>query len=135
MKAGKEHQVPLTKSMIDILNTAKKTIVSNDLIFPSDINGKILSNNTMRLALKKRLNVDATVHGMRSSFKVWASETTNFANEVSEMALAHAISNKTEAAYRRGNLMEKRRQLMQKWDDYLNNKNVKVIEFYKTMEI
>ena len=89
----------------------------------------------MRLALKKRLNVDATVHGMRSSFKVWASETTNFANEVSEMALAHAISNKTEAAYRRGNLMEKRRQLMQKWDDYLNNKNVKVIEFYKTMEI
>ena len=51
------------------------------------------------------------------------------------MALAHAISNKTEAAYRRGNLMEKRRQLMQKWDDYLNNKNVKVIEFYKTMEI
>ena len=135
MKAGKEHQVPLTKGMIDILNTAKKTIVSNDLIFPSDINGKILSNNTMRLALKKRLNVDATVHGMRSSFKVWASETTNFANEVSEMALAHAISNKTEAAYRRGNLMEKRRQLMQKWDDYLNNKNVKVIEFYKTMEI
>ena len=64
---------------------------------------------------------------MRSSFKDWASETTNFANEVSEMALAHAISNKTEAAYRRGNLMEKRRLLMQMWSDYIYDNQNKVI--------
>ena len=135
MKGGKIHQVPLTDRMTVILNDCKKLKTNNDLLFPSEINGEALSNNTMRLALKKRLKVDATVHGMRSSFKDWASETTNFANEVSEMALAHAISNKTELAYRRRTLIEKRRQLMQKWSDYLNNKEGEVIELYKTGEL
>jgi len=135
MKGGKVHQVPLTDRMTVILNDCKKLKTNNDLLFPSEINGEALSNNTMRLALKKRLKVDATVHGMRSSFKDWASETTNFANEVSEMALAHTISNKTELAYRRRTLIEKRRQLMQKWSDYLNNKEGEVIELYKTGEL
>ena len=135
MKGGKVHQVPLTDRMTVILNDCKKLKTNNDLLFPSEINGVALSNNTMRLALKKRLKVDATVHGMRSSFKDWASETTNFANEVSEMALAHTISNKTELAYRRRTLIEKRRQLMQKWSDYLNNKEGEVIELYKTAEL
>ena len=135
MKGGKVHQVPLTDRMTVILNDCKKLKTNNDLLFPSEINGEALSNNTMRLALKKRLKVDATVHGMRSSFKDWASETTNFANEVSEMALAHTISNKTELAYRRRTLIEKRRQLMQKWSDYLNNKKGEVIELYKTAEL
>ena len=135
MKGGKVHQVPLTDRMTVILNDCKKLKTNNDLLFPSEINGEALSNNTMRLALKKRLNVDATVHGMRSSFKDWASETTNFANEVSEMALAHTISNKTELAYRRRTLIEKRRHLMQKWSDYLNNKKGEVIELYKTAEL
>jgi len=135
MKGGKIHQVPLTDRMTVILNDCKKLKTNNDLLFPSEINGEALSNNTMRLALKKRLKVDATVHGMRSSFKDWASETTNFANEVSEMALAHTISNKTELAYRRRTLIEKRRQLMQKWSDYLNNKKGEVIELYKTAEL
>ena len=67
---------------------------------------------------------------MRSSFKDWASETTNFANEVSEMALAHVIPNKTEAAYRRGNLMDKRRHLMQMWSDFINNNQNKVIHAF-----
>ena len=135
MKGGKVHQVPLTDRMTVILNDCKKLKTNNDLLFPSEINGEALSNNTMRLALKKRLKVDATVHGMRSSFKDWASETTNFANEVSEMALAHTISNKTELAYRRRTLIEKRRHLMQKWSDYLNNKEGEVIELYKTAEL
>ena len=135
MKGGKVHQVPLTDRMTVILNDCKKLKTNNDLLFPSEINGEALSNNTMRLALKKRLKVDATVHGMRSSFKDWASETTNFANEVSEMALAHTISNKTELAYRRRTLIEKRRQLMQRWSDYLNNKEGEVIELYKTAEL
>ena len=78
-----------------------------------------MSNNTLRIALQKRLNVDATVHGMRSSFKDWVSETTTYANEVSEMALGHSISSKVEAAYRRGNLLEKRRQLMEDWSNFL----------------
>ena len=135
MKGGKVHQVPLTDRMTVILNDCKKLKTNNDLLFPSEINGEALSNNTMRLALKKRLKVDATVHGMRSSFKDWASETTNFANEVSEMALAHTISNKTELAYRRRTLIEKRRHLMQKWSDYLNNKEGEVIELYKKAEL
>ena len=135
MKGGKVHQVPLTDRMTVILNDCKKLKTHNDLLFPSEINGEALSNNTMRLALKKRLKIDATVHGMRSSFKDWASETTNFANEVSEMALAHTISNKTELAYRRRTLIEKRRHLMQKWSDYLNNKEGEVIELYKTAEL
>ena len=98
MKTGKIHEVPISSGMKDILKDAKDKIDSPDYIFSSDQSGKELSNNTLRLAVQKRLGVDTTIHGMRSSFKDWASETTNFANEVSEMALAHEIPNKTEAA-------------------------------------
>ena len=66
------------------------------------------------------MKVDATVHGFRSSFRDWASEQTEFPGEVVEMALAHAIANKVEAAYRRGDLLDKRRELMQAWADYLH---------------
>ena len=80
------------------------------------------------------MGLNVTVHGMRSSFKNWASETTHFPNEVSEMALAHSIHNKVEAAYRRGNLLEKRRLLMQCWSDYLNKANAEVIKLYQNMD-
>ena len=127
MKTDKIHEVPISKGMLNILNEAKENSPSTKLIFSSIYSDKGLSNNTLRLAVQKRLGIDTTIHGMRSSFKDWASETTNFANEVSEMALAHAISNKTEAAYRRGNLMEKRRLLMQMWSDYIYDNQNKVI--------
>ena len=131
MKTGKIHEVPISSGMKDILKDAKDKIGSPDYIFSSDQSGKELSNNTLRLAVQKRLGVDTTIHGMRSSFKDWASETTNFANEVSEMALAHVIPNKTEAAYRRGNLMDKRRHLMQIWSDFINNNQSKVIHAFR----
>ena len=131
MKTGKIHEVPISSGMKDILKDAKDKIGSPDYIFSSDQSGKELSNNTLRLAVQKRLGVDTTIHGMRSSFKDWASETTNFANEVSEMALAHVIPNKTEAAYRRGNLMDKRRHLMQMWSDFINNNQSKVIHAFR----
>ena len=130
MKTGKIHEVPISSGMKDILKDAKDKIGSPDYIFSSDQSGKELSNNTLRLAVQKRLGVDTSIHGMRSSFKDWASETTNFANEVSEMALAHVIPNKTEAAYRRGNLMDKRRHLMQMWSDFINNNQSKVIHAF-----
>ena len=130
MKTDKAHEVPISSGMLDILKEAKEKIDSTDFIFSSEQSGKELSNNTLRLAVQKRLGVDTTIHGMRSSFKDWASETTNFANEVSEMALAHVIPNKTEAAYRRGNLMEKRRHLMQMWSDYINDNQNKVIHAF-----
>ena len=72
----------------------------------------------MAMQLRRMNRRDITVHGFRSTFRDWASETTSFPHEVCEMALAHSISNKTEAAYRRGDLMEKRRDLMQSWADY-----------------
>ena len=131
MKTGKIHEVPISSGMKDILKDAKDKIGSPDYIFSSDQSGKELSNNTLRLAVQKRLGIDTTIHGMRSSFKDWASETTNFANEVSEMALAHVIPNKTEAAYRRGNLMDKRRHLMQMWSDFINNNQSKVIHAFR----
>ncbi|OUU00106.1 MAG: integrase, partial [Betaproteobacteria bacterium TMED41] len=77
MKTDKAHEVPISSGMLDILKEAKKKIDSTDFVFSSDQSGKELSNNTLRLAVQKRLGVDTTIHGMRSSFKDWASETTN----------------------------------------------------------
>ncbi len=134
MKANKLHQVPLTDRMIEILEVAGSIKLDNGLIFPSQINGKALSNNTLRLALQKRLAVDATIHGLRASFKDWAAETTGYANEVSEMALGHAISSKVEAAYRRGNLLTKRKQMMADWADYVAGKQNKVISLHPDKE-
>ena len=88
----------------------------------------------MRIALQKRLKIDATIHGMRSSFKDWASEKTNFNNEVSEMALGHAISSKVEAAYRRGNLMTKRKQMMAEWSDYVAGRQRRVVSLHQKKE-
>ena len=73
---------------------------------------------SMAMQLRRMKRKDITVHGFRSSFRDWASEETNFSHEVCEQALAHTISSKTEAAYRRGDLLEKRRQLMQAWAEY-----------------
>lgn len=67
----------------------------------------------------RRLNLPVTVHGFRSSFRDWAAETTNFQREICEMALAHTINNKVEAAYRRGDLLERRRELMENWSKFL----------------
>jgi integrase len=134
MKASKPHEVPLTDRMIEILEVAGSIKLDNGLIFPSQINGKALSNNTLRLALQKRLKVDATVHGMRSAFKDWAAETTGYANEVSEMALGHAISSKVEAAYRRVNLLTKRKQMMSDWADYVAGEQNKVISLHPDKE-
>ena len=107
MKARKEHEVPLSDQALKILQDAKLNDSDSPLLFPSSSTGKPLSDNTLRLVLQKRLQLDTTTHGLRSSFKDWASETTHYPNEVSEMALAHSIPNAVEAAYRRGNLFEK----------------------------
>ena len=134
MKASPDHEVPLTERTIEILQAAAKLKLDNGLMFPSSLNGKAMSNNTLRLALQKRMGVDATVHGMRSAFKDWAAETTTYPNEVSEMALAHSISSKVEAAYCRGNLLTKRRQMMADWDAFLAGKGRKVIQLHETAD-
>jgi integrase len=116
MKGGREHRVPLSLralAILDKLHAARE----GDHVFPGLKRGKALSRSAMKHVLA-RMKVDATTHGFRSAFRDWAAEMTSFPHEVCEAALAHAISNKTEAAYRRGDLFEKRRQLMDAWSAF-----------------
>ena len=131
MKAGEPHSVPLSSKALNILEEANKLGTGNGLIFPSSIDNKPMSDGTMRKLLQKTLGIDATVHGFRSTFKDWAAETTNHSNEVSEMALAHTIGSKMEAAYRHGDILQKRKELMQGWSDFLCSKNEKIIRLKK----
>ncbi len=113
MKAGKEHRVPLSPQAIAFL--AKTPRPPTGYVFPGQKAGKPLSNMAMLELLKRMDRGDLTVHGFRSTFRDWASERTNFPRDVCEMALAHTVSDATEAAYRRGDLFEKRRRLMVEW--------------------
>ena len=114
MKAGREHRIPLSARAIEILSETKA--MGKVSLFPADKGGK-LSGMAMTMLLR-RMKQDCTVHGFRSSFRDWAAESTGYAHEVCEMALAHAIGNKAEAAYRRGDMFEKRRRLMADWAAY-----------------
>lgn len=122
MKAKRIHKVPLSERCLKILKEAKKLKgEDSDLVFPGTVKGKPLSDMTLSKLLKE-LRVDSVPHGFRTSFKVWAEEKTNFPPRVSEAALAHTIKDKTEAAYARTDLFEKRRELMNAWTDYLEPK-------------
>ena len=127
MKMNTPHNIPLSDGAIIVLTRAQDLHTDNALIFPSPLSNRALSSNALLHALQKRLKIDATIHGMRSAFKDWAAETTNYPNEVSEMALAHSISNQTEAAYRRGELLDKRRSMMQDWSDFVHGSEEKVV--------
>jgi integrase len=117
MKMKKEHRVPLSPRALEIVR--KMLGHKGDYLFPGAKRGKPISNMAM-LQLLDRIGVDVTTHGFRSSFRDWAAERTHFPHEVCEMALAHTIANAAEAAYRRGDLFEKRRKLMDAWAEYLN---------------
>jgi len=115
MKARKEHRVPLCQRSLDILAIAKAMDGESKYLF--SVKGKKLTNMAMPMMLR-RAKVDATVHGFRSSFRDWVSEETNHPSEVAEMALAHTITNTVERAYRRKDLLEKRRLLLSDWNSY-----------------
>ena len=119
MKARKEHRVPLTSRSLEILAITKAMDEDSQYLFSR--NGKPLSNMAMQMLLR-RLNSNITVHGFRSTFRDWVSEETSHSPEVAEMALAHTIKNKVEAAYRRKDLLERRRILMKDWLDFSNSK-------------
>lgn len=112
MKAGKEHRVPLSDAAVKLLKTIKKTATA-DLVFPAHRGGP-LSDMTLSAVLR-RMKVPAVPHGFRSSFRDWAAERTNYPHEAAEMALAHTVGDKVEAAYRRGDLLAKRSQMMNDW--------------------
>jgi integrase len=112
-KSGRPHRVPLSDRALEILNDRPRVGV---FVFSND--GAPLSNMALLQVLKRMNGGKLTAHGFRSTFRDWAAERTNFANHVVEMALSHAIKDKAEAAYRRGDLLAKRAKLMQHWAAY-----------------
>ncbi len=116
MKARQEHLVPLTPRAIEIINSAQLISFHSDLVFSHK--EKQLSHGSMLNYLKALGYGTTTVHGFRSAFRDWVSEETNFSSEIAEMSLAHTIKNKVEAAYRRGNLLQRRTELMNAWANY-----------------
>jgi integrase len=127
MKAGKEHVIPLSDPAICVLRRAAELrIGAGDLVFPGAKRGRPLSDMTL-LKVLRDMNVRATVHGFRSAFRDWCAEQTSISGEVAEAALAHAIPNKVEAAYRRTTFFEKRRQLMEAWASYCSGSSANVV--------
>ncbi len=117
MKGHREHRVPLSQAAVKLLRALPR---EGDYVFPGRSEKKPLSNMAMLALLERMGRGDLTTHGFRSTFRDWAAERTNFPNHVVEMALAHAIGDDVEAAYRRGDLFEKRRRLMDAWSNYLS---------------
>ena len=122
MKGGKAHRVPLTDDAVGILEgmRASANPAPSALVFTGPDGG--IPSNAYLAALLKRMEVPVTAHGFRSTFKVWCQESTDYPDEVSELALAHVNNDATRAAYARSELIEKRRELMQDWASYCNGK-------------
>jgi integrase len=121
MKGGQEHRVPLSEPALAVLRHAailRQTDATDAPVFPSRKTRAGFTISAMRDVLRRMGRDDVTVHGFRSSFRDWASEATRHEHMVIEMALAHAVANKVELAYRRGNLLEKRRLLMDDWSEF-----------------
>jgi integrase len=116
LKAGRDHRVPLSAPAAAILERMAR-MRENDFVFPGT-GREVLSGHAMLVTLKRMGQPALTVHGFRSTFRDWAAERTNYPNEMLELALAHAVSDKVEAAYRRGDMFDKRRQLMDAWAAY-----------------
>jgi integrase len=124
-KTRREHRVPLAPRAMAIITRARELSADSEYVFQGRNAHRPLSNMTFLLALQ-RMELDFTTHGFRSSFRDWAAEQTSFPREVAEMSLAHTVANKVEAAYRRGDLLEKRRELMAAWADYIARNNLQV---------
>ena len=123
MKAGQDHRVPLSDAVLAVLDRARDLRDGSDLIFPSPRRpGQELSDMTLTKVLRTTGFAErATVHGFRSSFRDWAAEKTSAPHAVMELALAHAVGSKVEQAYARSDLLARRRDLMQRWSDYLTD--------------
>lgn len=121
MKAGREHRVPLSPAVLQIIE-AMADMHDGPFVFPGARRGQPLSNMAMLQLLRRMGHGDLTAHGFRSTFRDWAGEQTNFPREVIESALAHALESKVEAAYARGDLLEKRRALMKAWAHFCEPK-------------
>jgi integrase len=115
MKSGREHRVPLSDAAIALLSKMPR---EGQYLFAGMRPNSHLSDTAMLKLLERMGRADLTTHGFRSSFRDWVAERTNYPRDIAEAALAHAISDKTEAAYRRGDALDKRRRLMAEWARY-----------------
>lgn len=132
MKAGKEHRVPLTDRALDILAEVAKLRTSDrpdTFVFPGGRVGRPLSNMAFKQLLDRMGETGFVPHGFRSSFRDWCGECTPFPREVAEAALAHIVGNAVEQAYRRGDALAKRRELMDAWGGFLEPKAANVVAF------
>ena len=128
MKSGREHRVPLTGRMLAILEARKQT-ATGDLIFEGGKEGVAISDTAMAKSLRAAsADKTVTLHGLRSSFRDWAGDTTSHPREVAEAALAHAVGDAVEQAYRRGDALAKRRAMMEDWTNYCESKISSVSE-------
>ncbi len=142
MKSGREHRVPLSKQAVKLLEAvkplasdpAKNAIFAELPVFPGQRRGAALSGMSLAMLLR-RMKVNTTVHGFRSSFRDWAGEASTFPRELAEAALAHTVGDATERAYRRGDALEKRRKLMEAWAGYCEPKAGRVLSFPKAASI
>lgn len=123
MKAGKEHRVPLSSQALDLILDMQK-LKTSCYVFRGMKDDSMLSDMSLTAVLRRMNRKDITVHGFRSTFRDWGAEKTDFSTEMLELALAHTISNQVEAAYRRGDMFEKRRKMMQTWADYCFSKTI-----------
>jgi integrase len=127
MKAGREHIVPLSPAALRVFRRAAELRTEGfAFVFHGMKRDKPMSDMTLTKLLRD-MGESVTAHGFRSSFRDWVSEATQFQGELAEAALAHTIENKVEAAYRRGNLLEKRRKLMEAWGDYCGGGAAKIV--------
>ena len=123
MKMGREHRVALSDAALQILRNLPR-LDGCEFIFPGSKVSSPMSDMTLTAVLRRMLRTDITVHGFRSTFRDWAAETTNYPNELAEMTLAHVVSNKVEAAYRRGDMLEKRFSMMNEWANFTSKAKV-----------
>lgn len=117
-KSGRVHRVPLGEPAVELLRKLQELGIDDEFVFPGQRRGKPLSNMAMLNVLARMKRNDITVHGFRSCFRDWAAELTGHGGDVVEMAIAHVVKNKVEAAYRRGDLFMKRKALMADWAGY-----------------
>lgn len=121
MKAGRQHRVPLSAPAIDVL-TKMGEVRSSEFVFPGAKSGRPFSQMALLMLLWRMNYGHVTVHGFRSCFRDWVSEATKFSGEIAEMALAHTVRSAVERAYRRGDLLSRRRKLMNAWAEFCGGK-------------
>jgi integrase len=125
MKARREHRVPLTNEALAILERVRG--LDDEIVFPGQKRGQPLSNMAMTQLLRRRGRTDITVHGFRSSFRDWAEERGDMPREIAELCLAHEVGNAVERAYRRSDLLDKRRILIERWARFCCAENGNII--------